>query len=84
MKKIVILLGLLMVFNGCAYAAQDEVLPLKVSDVKVFSDDGYFGLKDKNGNQLYCKDGDTYREATTADYYTKDKFYRKKANVEYR
>ena len=41
-------------------------------------------LKDKNGNQLYCKDGDTYREATTADYYTKDKFYRKKANVEYR
>ena len=50
MKKIVILLGLLMVFNGCAYAAQDEVLPLKVSDVKVFSDDGYFGLKDKNGN----------------------------------
>ncbi len=50
MKKIVILLGLLMVFNGCAYAAQDEVLPLKVSDVKVFSDDGYFGLKDKNGS----------------------------------
>ncbi|MFR6589754.1 MAG: hypothetical protein ACLURV_05960 [Gallintestinimicrobium sp.] len=40
--------------------------------------------EDKNGNQLYCKDGDTYREATTADYYTKDKFYRKKANVEYR
>lgn len=50
MKKIVILLGLLMVFNGCAYAAQDVVLPLKVSDVKVFSDDGYFGLKDKNGS----------------------------------
>ena len=57
---------------------------VKVTEKKVNRGDTKTLLKDKNGNQLYCKDGDTYREATTADYYTKDKFYRKKANVEYR
>ena len=34
-------------------------------------------LKDKDGNQLYVKDGDSYREATTADYSKYDIFYRK-------
>lgn len=57
---------------------------VKVTEKKINRGDTKTLLKDKNGNQLYCKDGDTYREATTADYYTKDKFYRKKANVEYR
>ena len=57
---------------------------VKVTEKKINRGDTKTLLKDKNGNQLYCKDGDTYREATTADYYTKDKFYRKKAKVEYR
>ncbi|MDO4294315.1 MAG: GH25 family lysozyme, partial [Eubacteriales bacterium] len=41
-------------------------------------------LKDKNGAQLYRKDGDTYREATAADYYSKEKLYRKKESGQYR
>lgn len=32
-------------------------------------------LKDTSGNQLYVLEGDTYREAVYADYYTADKFY---------
>lgn len=41
MKKIIVLLGLFFMFNSCAYAAQD---------VKVFSENGLFGLKDKQEN----------------------------------
>ena len=63
---------------------ESGISTVKVTEKKVNRGDTKTLLKDKNGNQLYCKDGDTYREATTADYYTKDKFYRKKANVEYR
>ncbi|MCR5251757.1 MAG: hypothetical protein K6E50_14255 [Lachnospiraceae bacterium] len=32
-------------------------------------------LKDKNGNQLYYKDGDKYVEAVYADYYTRKEFF---------
>lgn len=63
---------------------ESGISTVKVTEKKQNRGDTKTLLKDKNGNQLYCKDGDTYREATTADYYTKDKFYRKKANVEYR
>lgn len=63
---------------------ESGISTVKVTEKKTNRGDTKALLKDKNGNQLYCKDGDTYREATTADYYTKDKFYRKKANVEYR
>ena len=63
---------------------ESGISTVKVTEKKTNRGDTKTLLKDKNGNQLYCKDGDTYREATTADYYTKDKFYRKKANVEYR
>lgn len=63
---------------------ESGISAVKVTEKKINRGDTKTLLKDKNGNQLYCKDGDTYREATTADYYTKDKFYRKKANVEYR
>ena len=63
---------------------ESGISTVKVTEKKINGGDTKTLLKDKNGNQLYCKDGDTYREATTADYYTKDKFYRKKANVEYR
>ena len=63
---------------------ESGISTVKVTEKKINRGDTKTLLKDKNGNQLYCKDGDTYREATTADYYTKDKFYRKKANVEYR
>lgn len=41
-------------------------------------------LKDRNGARLYCKEGDSYREATTADYEGHDVFYRKKESVSYR
>ncbi|MBQ7840402.1 MAG: Ig-like domain-containing protein [Lachnospiraceae bacterium] len=40
-------------------------------------------LKDAAGNQLYVKDGDTYREAIVADYYKYDVFYRKKDTTQY-
>ena len=63
---------------------ESGISTVKVTEKKINRGDTKTLLKDKNGNQLYCKDGDTYREATTADYYTKDKLYRKKANVEYR
>ena len=63
---------------------ESGISTVKVTEKKTNRGDTKTLLKDKNGNQLYCKDGDSYREATTADYYTKDKFYRKKANVEYR
>ncbi|MCH5343122.1 MAG: hypothetical protein J1E64_03710, partial [Acetatifactor sp.] len=33
------------------------------------------GLKDKNGRQLYVPDGNSYREATYADYYTAQHFF---------
>ncbi len=32
-------------------------------------------LKDNTGNQLYVLEGNTYREAVRADYYTADKFF---------
>ena len=41
-------------------------------------------LKDRNGARLYCKEGDSYREATAADYEGHDVFYRKKESVSYR
>ncbi|MDD6363340.1 MAG: GH25 family lysozyme [Lachnospiraceae bacterium] len=48
------------------------------ADVQVKVTEGaVLPLKDKDGNQLYVKDGDSYREATTADYSKYDVFYRK-------
>ena len=41
-------------------------------------------LKDSSGVQLYCKDGESYREATAADYDEYDVFYRKKEGSSYR
>lgn len=41
-------------------------------------------LKDSSGAQLYCKDGESYREATAADYDEYDVFYRKKEGSSYR
>lgn len=41
-------------------------------------------LKDRNGARLYCKEGDSYREATAEDYEGHDVFYRKKESVSYR
>lgn len=41
-------------------------------------------LKDRNGARLYYKEGDSYREATAADYEGHDVFYRKKESVSYR
>ena len=42
-------------------------------------------LKDKDGNQLYIKNKKgEYVEATLADYYTADKFYKKLENIEYK
>lgn len=48
------------------------------ADVQVKVTEGaVLPLKDKDGNQLYVKDGESYREATTADYSKYDVFYRK-------
>ncbi len=46
--------------------------------------DGTALLKDKNGNQLYYKNGNEYKEATAADYYVYEVFYRKKDTTQYR
>ncbi len=48
------------------------------------SSSGSAPLKDRNGARLYCKEGDSYREATAADYEGHDVFYRKKESVSYR
>lgn len=45
---------------------------------------GSVPLKDRNGARLYFKEGDSYREATAADYEGHDVFYRKKESVSYR
>ncbi len=52
-------------------------------EITVELSDGTALLKDKNGKQLYYKDGDTYREATAADYYKYDVFYRQKDASQY-
>lgn len=53
-------------------------------EVTVELKDGSARLKDKAGNLLYYKDGDRYKEATAADYYKYDVFYRKKDMTKYR
>lgn len=57
----------------------------KTAEAKVTVElkDGSALLKDKNGNQLYYKSGDEYKEATAADYYKYDVFYRKKDSGQY-
>ena len=40
-------------------------------------------LKDASGNQLYVKENGDYREATVADYYKFDVFYRKSDTTKY-
>lgn len=47
-------------------------------EITVEASDGSALLKDKNGNQLYYKDGEEYKAATVADYYKYEVFYRKK------
>lgn len=54
------------------------------AEITVTLKDGTALLKDKDGNQLYYKDGSEYKEATVADYYKYDVFYRKKDNSNYR
>lgn len=55
MKKFFILLGLIVLLNGCVYAADNAREPIKasvsMSDLTVFSGEkNLFGLKDKEGN----------------------------------
>lgn len=54
------------------------------AEITVELKDGTALLKDKNGNQLYYKSGSEYKEATVADYYKYDVFYRKKDSGNYR
>lgn len=54
------------------------------AEITVELKDGSALLKDKNGNQLYYKSGSDYKEATVADYYKYDVFYRKKESGSYR
>lgn len=53
-------------------------------EVTVTVKDGSAPLKDKDGNQLYYKDGDEYKAATVDDYYKYDVFYRKKDTTKYK
>ncbi len=48
---------------------------------KTVTVDGSTKLKDKDGNQLYYKEGDTYKEATYDDYKKRDTFYKKSKEV---
>lgn len=50
MKKILVFIGLILLLQNGAYAAQETSTTYKVSDMVVFSDEGNFGLKDKAGN----------------------------------
>ena len=55
MKKIFILLGIIIVLNGCAFAGESVNEPIKasisMSDLTVFSNEkNLFGLQDKSGN----------------------------------
>lgn len=52
-------------------------------EVNIILSDGTAPLKDKNGNQLYYKTGEEYKEATAADYYKYDVFYRKRDMTQY-
>jgi len=47
MKKLLILIGLILLCQGTGFALET---PLTVSDVAVFSENNLFGLKDKNDN----------------------------------
>ncbi|MCM1215873.1 MAG: Ig-like domain-containing protein [Lachnospiraceae bacterium] len=46
-------------------------------------DDTGTKLRDNSGNQLYVQDGDRYREAVYADYYTAEHFFKKVADEKY-
>ena len=50
---------------------------------KAVNVDGKTKLKDKNGNQLYYKEGDSYKEATYDDYKKYDTFYKKSVKYRY-
>ena len=51
MKKIFVFIGLLMLLQNAAFAAEPQTATnYKVSDMVVYSDEGNFGLKDKSGN----------------------------------
>ncbi len=50
MKKLLVLASLILVIQGAGFAVEPVSTDLKVSDVKVFSENNLFGLKDKDGN----------------------------------
>ncbi len=57
MRKIVVILGLILLLSNTVALAEDIVVsPVKNSDVEVFSEDNKFGIKDKKGNVLVPAD----------------------------
>ena len=66
-----------------AVCEKDEKLSAtwQVKVKKTVTVDGSTKLKDKDGNQLYYKEGDTYKEATYDDYKKRDTFYKKSKEV---
>ncbi len=64
-------------------ASKENPAKTAKADVTVQLKDGTALLKDKNGNQLYYKNGNEYKEATAADYYVYEVFYRKKDTTQY-
>lgn len=52
MKKIAVLISLFLILQNCALAQQPLNATIKMSEVQSFSQDGNFGLKDKNGNVI--------------------------------
>ena len=54
MKKIFVLIGLIFVLQGCAFSQEEStfVTTHKMSDIEVYNQDGKFGLKVKNGDNI--------------------------------
>ncbi|MCQ2520747.1 MAG: Ig-like domain-containing protein [Lachnospiraceae bacterium] len=62
----------------------EKTVSYKVTVVKDPAQDKESRLKDKQGRMVYVKDGENYREAVYADYYTSSAFYIKdSAKVKY-
>lgn len=56
MKKILLLIGLILLIQNSVFAEATIAPVLKMSDVEVYSEDGKFGLKDLSGNIVVKSD----------------------------
>lgn len=52
MKRIFVLIGLFLFFQNCAFSIETNTTMHKMPDIEVYSKDGKFGLKAKNGEEI--------------------------------